>query len=294
MNDLQAHLKDCASLVDSSLQARLVTPADGEAVLYEAMRYSLFAGGKRLRPVLCLTVADAIGVSRRSVLPAACALEMIHTYSLIHDDLPAMDNDDFRRGKPTSHKVFGDAIALLAGDALLTQAFNVLLDTDAAPECVISMQRELTRAAGPLGMVGGQVGDMNASTWPVPQSTLTSIHARKTGALLSASARLPVLAAGGNPAVLAAVSAYAQNIGLAFQIQDDILDVTGDERVLGKATGADADRGKATFPRLLGIERSSALVHELTEAAIAAIAGIPGLDDQMLGSLARYLGHRDR
>jgi len=291
--NLQAHLRDCAQLVDSSLRALAVTPAGGEPVLYEAMRYSLFAGGKRLRPALCLTVADAIGVSRESVLPAACALEMIHTYSLIHDDLPAMDNDDFRRGKPTSHKVFGDAIALLAGDALLTEAFNVLLECTAEPECVIRMQRELTRAAGPLGMVGGQVGDMNASTWPVSQDTLTSIHARKTGALLSAAARLPVLAAGGNAVLLAAVSAYAQKVGLAFQIQDDILDVTGDERILGKATGADAAQGKATFPRLLGVERSAALVSGLTDEAIAAIAGIKGLDDQVLVSLARYLGRRN-
>lgn len=260
--------------------------------LAEAMRYSLMAGGKRLRPVLCLTFADA--VSKQSSTSAiaedsACALEYIHTYSLIHDDLPAMDNDDLRRGRPTSHKVFGEALAILAGDALLTEAFTLVAS---GPELIrVTLCRELAVAAGAAGMVGGQVLDI-AEDRPAQMDYLTRLHGMKTGALLRASCRMGVLAGGGSAEDVKRADAYGEAVGLAFQIADDILDVTGDPKLMGKPVGADAAAGRYTYPAVIGLEASWMLAERMVADAVAAVEPIEGKGGP-LAVLARYMVERN-
>lgn len=294
MEDFQAYWQVAVSRVDQALDRYMPAADLVEERLHEAMRYSVFAGGKRLRPLLCLTVAQACGLSEEALLPAACALEMVHTYSLIHDDLPAMDDDDYRRGKLTNHKVFGEATALLAGDALLTCAFETLLASDVPASSLVLMVKELAQASGAAGMIGGQMGDMAAEGRAVTRTELESIHARKTGALLLASARIPVIAAGCDDVTTRAVTAYAKAIGLAFQIQDDVLDVSGDPVKMGKSVGADVSHDKATFPSLIGLTASRELIHELTEQAVEVIVRAPRIQSERLVQLAEYLRSRDR
>jgi geranylgeranyl diphosphate synthase type II len=272
---LNEYLDGRKSMVDQALQQFLPVGADDPAVIFEAVRYSVLAGGKRLRPILCLAAADAAGGKAESVLPAACAMEMIHTYSLIHDDLPAMDNDDYRRGKPTSHKVFGEGVAILAGDALLTEAFRLLGDRERMPEIpperALKVVCEVAEAAGFFGMVGGQVMDLLAEGKKADLQYLYAIHRRKTGVLILVSLRAGAILAGAGEPALAALSDYGRRIGLAFQITDDILNVEGDPSLLGKGTGSDAARGKVTFPGLIGIEASRVRAGELIQEALVSL-----------------------
>ena len=262
--------------------------------LRAAMEYSLLAGGKRLRPVLCLTTAGMFGVKPEHVLPFACGLEMIHTYSLIHDDLPCMDNDDLRRGRPTCHKAFDEATALLAGDALLTDAFwfmtgaGVFLSSDR----VLAAVREAAAAAGGQGMAGGQMLDLENVDKAPNLETLQGINILKTGALLRASCTTGALLGGADEHALAAVAAYGSHLGLAFQIVDDILDVVGDAKTLGKNPGNDAAQGKMTYPALLGLDESRKRAEEDSDAAVRALGGFAGPEADFLSGLARELVHR--
>jgi len=272
--DLAAYLKERKQWVDEAIDRYLPGEEQSPEDLFKAMRYSLFAGGKRIRPILCLAAAEAVSQTGHpgSLLPVACALEYIHTYSLIHDDLPAMDNDDYRRGNPTSHKVFGEALAILAGDALLTEAFQLMTGRDlqagTAPEVLLRVVQEIATAAGAFGMVGGQVDDVQAEGKPGDLDTLHRIHTRKTGAMIVVSLRAGALLAGGTEQELSALTNYGHRIGLVFQIADDILNVAGDRTLLGKDTGSDAVRGKMTFPLLLGLETSRQKALSLVEEAV--------------------------
>ena len=292
---LNEYLNGRKALVDQALQAFLPGEGKDPAIIFEAVRYSIFAGGKRLRPILCLAAADAAGGKTDSVLTAACALEMIHTYSLIHDDLPAMDNDDYRRGKPTSHKVFGEGVAILAGDALLTEAFRLLGDREqmpgVPPERALKVVCEIAEAAGFFGMVGGQVMDLLAEGKKPDLQNLLAIHRRKTGALILVSLRTGAILAGAGEAALAALSDYGTRIGLAFQITDDILNVEGDPSLLGKGTGSDAARGKVTFPALIGVEASRVRAEELIREALVSLESF---DDRAapLRAIARHILER--
>ena len=257
--------------------------------LYESMRYSLLAGGKRLRPVLTQAFCELCGGDPKDALPFGAAVEMIHTYSLIHDDLPSMDNDDFRRGKPTNHKIYGEALAILAGDGLLTHAFRRLTLADLPAERVLQAVSVLSACAGEDGMVGGQVLDMAAEERECTAQEVYDIQSRKTGALISAACQLGVIAAGGTQEQVQAAISYAEALGLAFQIQDDILDVVGDATRLGKATGMDGN--KNTFVRIYGIEACKNMVRQETEKAIAALSIFPNAE--FLISLAHELVDRD-
>ena len=272
---LEEYLEKQRSAIEAELD-RLTPPADERPqTLHRAMRHSLMAGGKRLRPILFCAAAEAVGRTEGTLTPA-CSLEFIHTYSLIHDDLPALDNDDFRRGLPTCHKVFGEATAILAGDALLTRAFQVLAETEDAPASVrIAMIRELAAAAGTVdGMIGGQVEDLEAEGRPVEEARLDYIHRSKTGALIRASVRMGGMFAEASNEQLDSLSAYGSAIGAAFQIVDDILDVEGTTESLGKTAGKDAEQQKATFPALYGLERSKELAAEQLSVALTAIASL--------------------
>ena len=259
--------------------------------LYESMRYSLLAGGKRIRPVLTLEFARLAGLADwKTALPMACALELVHTYSLIHDDLPCMDDDDLRRGRPTNHKVYGEATAILAGDGLLTAAFQVLAGASLPAERVVEAVACLSREAGPEGMVGGQALDMAGEGRALTRKELERLQSLKTGALISAAAELGCIAAGGTAEQRAAVRTYAQCLGRAFQIQDDILDVTGTAEELGKPAGSDQVNEKSTFVTALGLEESHALVHRLTDQAEAALEGFD--QPEFLIQLAQSLAQR--
>jgi len=255
--NLKEYLVRQQQLVDAELD-RLVPPeATAPATIHRAMRYSLFAGGKRIRPILCLEAARTICDECKGAVSAACALELIHTYSLIHDDLPALDNDDYRRGKLTNHKVFGEAIAVLAGDALLTLAFEVLAKLQAPYDRRTRMLAELATASGTVGgMIGGQVADLEGEGKSPDAGLLESIHRAKTGALLRSSLRLGAIFAGAQEDAYAALSCYGEHVGLAFQIVDDILDVEESSAALGKTAGKDAQQHKITFPAVYGLERS--------------------------------------
>lgn len=256
--------------------------------LAKAMRYSLLAGGKRLRPVLCLSCARLCGQEEEDALPFAGALECIHTYSLIHDDLPAMDNDDLRRGKPTSHKVFGEAAAILAGDALLTEAFVLAAAAPLPARRIVPALAELARSAGAEGMVGGQMLDMEyTGLTRVSLEELAGMHALKTGALIRASCLCGGLLAGAGPQEITALARYGAALGAAFQIVDDILDVTGTEEQLGKRVGSDAARGKPTYPSLLGLERSREQALEQAERARGALSSFHGPEAEFLRNLAQ-------
>ena len=292
--DAESYLRAAAALVEGYLDRVLPAPGGHIPRLAEAVRYSALGGGKRLRPALALGAAEACGGARELALPVAAAVEMIHAYSLIHDDLPAMDDDDFRRGRPTSHKVFGEALAILAGDALLTQAFEVLAaDGAVPPERRVAIVREIAAAGGPAGLVGGQVADIEAEGRDLALPELEFIHARKTGALILASVRGGAIAAGATPARLDALSEYARRVGLCFQIVDDLLDVEGDPAATGKGTGRDSTKRKATFPAVFGLEASRQRAAELVEEALAALAAC-GDEAEALRALARFVGRRDR
>lgn len=270
-------------------------PGDGRCPerLAAAMRYSLMAGGKRLRPLLTLWAADACGAADGVAMPAAVALEMIHTYSLIHDDLPAMDDDDLRRGRPTCHKAFDEATAILAGDGLLTLAFEVVARHQRPRECAGDCIAILAEAAGPKGMVGGQMADLAAETRDdATLDELEAIHRRKTGALLSAALRMGATVAGAGDREKAALADYGRNVGLAFQVVDDLLDATGDEAKMGKRVGKDSGLGKWTYPGLMGIEASRAYARELTASAIESLAVFEGRADR-LRALAHQIVERD-
>lgn len=295
--DLNAYIKEKKLRIDEAIDRYLPGEEESPGELFKAMRYSLFAGGKRIRPILCLAAAEAVGTSVSSdcLLPVACALEYIHTYSLIHDDLPAMDNDDYRRGKPTSHKVFGDALAILAGDALLTEAFELMTRTDfhtgLAPEILLRVIREIAAAAGAFGMVGGQVEDLRAEGKPGNLDTLNRIHNRKTGAMIVVSLRAGAILSGGSEQAVSALTDYGHKIGLVFQIADDILNVEGDRTVLGKSTGSDASRGKMTFPLLMGLEPSRQKAFALVEEALRDLGGFDNRATP-LRLMARYFVER--
>ena len=257
------------------------------------MRYSLFAGGKRLRPILCLAAAEACGGLAKSALPLACALECIHTYSLIHDDLPSMDNDDFRRGRATCHKVFGDGIAVLAGDALLTIAFEFAAEAEAWPRYDLrAIFREISVAAGSRRLIAGQVADLEGEGKRISRSQLRYIHENKTAALLTTSVRLGAMSANATPPHLCAISEFGRALGLAFQVIDDILDVTQTSEKLGKSAGKDVAAHKATYPSVLGLEKSRAEAGRLTRRAHAALRPL-GKKAETLRALATYLLERE-
>lgn len=258
--------------------------------LFEAMRYSLLAGGKRLRMILCMEFCRICGGDVAKVMPFAGAVEMVHTYSLIHDDLPCMDNDDFRRGKPTNHKVYGQALAVLAGDALLTAAFTHLTTAELPAKQIVQAVGILAECAGERGMVGGQVLDMASEQRQLTKQEVLEIQTRKTGCLISAACCLGVTGAGGSTAQIDSAAYYANMLGLAFQIQDDILDVVGDDIKLGKATGVDG--GKNTFVRLYGLDTCRRMVEQYTEQATGALDSF-GEEAVFLRQLAGYLARRD-
>ena len=292
--DLKAYLERATAEVNAALDRSLPKPTAKPATLHRAMRYSLFAGGKRLRPALCLAAAEACGGDWTEAMPLACAVECIHTYSLIHDDLPAMDDDDFRRGKPTNHKVFGEGIAVLAGDALLTQAFEIATRANAWPRYSHrDLVYEIAEAAGSLQLVGGQVADLEGEGKPVSTAQLRYIHERKTSALLRCAVRLGAMSANCTPRQLEAVSAFGYQVGLAFQVIDDILDVTQTSEQLGKTAGKDTAAQKATYPAIIGLEKSRQVASRLTAKAFAALEPFRGRA-VALESLAGYLLKRDR
>ncbi len=270
--DLASYLTGCAKEVDRALDQLLPRASAKPATIHRAMRYSLFAGGKRMRPVLCLAAAEACGGRRADALPAACAVECVHTYSLVHDDLPCMDDDDLRRGRPTSHRVFGEGVAVLAGDALLTRAFEILAGAQpAARHPVAAMIRELAVASGSRQLIAGQVADLEGESRPATRAQLRFIHERKTAAMIEASLRLGGMSANATPARLAALTDFGRSLGLAFQVIDDILDVTQTSEKLGKSAGKDAAAEKATYPAVMGIEASRREARRLTEAATRAL-----------------------
>lgn len=285
----ETQLKQDQSAVEAALHARFQDSAR-YADLTEAMEYSLLAGGKRIRPVLTLECCRLCGGDPEEALDFACGVEMVHTYSLIHDDLPAMDDDDLRRGRPTNHKVYGEATAILAGDGLLTAAFQALAEAGLPAERVVEAVACLAKEAGPEGMVGGQALDMAGEGRALTRKELERLQSLKTGALISAAAELGCIAAGGTAEQRAAVRTYAQCLGRAFQIQDDILDVTGTAEELGKPTGSDRVNEKSTFVTALGLEGSHALVHRLTDQAEAALEGFD--QPEFLIQLAQSLAQR--
>ena len=287
--NFKAEWKKRADLVEEGLLRELKKVPAYDETLEKAMEYSLMAGGKRLRPVLLMAAADAVGKDGAAFLTTGCAIEMIHTYSLIHDDLPAMDNDDYRRGKPTNHKVFGDGIAVLAGDALLTLAFEVMLRQEgAAPETLVTVVSEMSRAAGPYGMVGGQVLDLEGEGRRLDLAALRKIHMGKTGALFCAAIRSGAILAGAKEEELAALTLYAERFGLAFQITDDILDITGDEAAIGKPVGSDVRNEKATYVTLTSLEEAKKLAEDAVNEAVAAL-DIFGERAAFLRDLALFL-----
>ena len=287
--NFKAEWKKRADLVEEGLLRELKKVPAYDETLEKAMEYSLMAGGKRLRPVLLMAAVDAVGKDGAAFLTTGCAIEMIHTYSLIHDDLPAMDNDDYRRGKPTNHKVFGDGIAVLAGDALLTLAFEVMLRQEgAAPETLVTVVSEMSRAAGPYGMVGGQVLDIEGEGRRLDLTALRKIHMGKTGALFCAAIRSGAILAGAKEEELAALTLYAERFGLAFQITDDILDVTGDEAAIGKPVGSDVRNEKATYVTLTSLEEAKKLAEDAVDEAVAAL-DIFGERAAFLRDLALFL-----
>jgi geranylgeranyl diphosphate synthase type II len=293
--DIRQYLERKRQEVDGYLQSVIPSVETMPTTLHESMRYSLFAGGKRVRPILAIAAAEAVGEANESVLPVAASLELIHTYSLIHDDLPSMDNDDFRRGKPTNHKVYGEAMAILAGDALLTMAFELCTAAHAEHDLEAARQvrliRELAVGAGNVGMVGGQVLDIQAENQDIDLATLQSIHKHKTGMLIRAAVRMGAIAGGATDAQIDELTVYAENIGLAFQIADDVLNVTGTREELGKNPNTDAQRGKKTYPTFYGIEGAKQLAEECVNRAESRLVSF-GAKADPLRELARYITSR--
>ncbi|HTH47193.1 MAG TPA: farnesyl diphosphate synthase [Candidatus Limnocylindria bacterium] len=292
--DLSVWVASRSKTVDASLDRFLPKATAKPATIHKAMRYSLFAGGKRMRPALVLAAAEACGGEQGAALPLACAVECIHTYSLIHDDLPGMDNDDFRRGKPTNHKVFGEGIAVLAGDALLTQAFEITALAKGWPRYSHrDLVLEVAKASGSLQLIAGQVADLEGEGKELSVPQLRYIHERKTSALLCCSVRLGGMSANCTPVQLQALTDFGYHVGLAFQVIDDILDVTQTSETLGKTAGKDVAAQKATYPRLVGLEKSKKIAAQLTQKAYAALKPFKGRA-VALEALARYLLERDR
>ena len=289
--DIKSYLKEKRELIDSYLESYFSIPSE-PFVLHEAMRYSLFAGGKRIRPILALASYEACGGNPKDIVPYATALELIHTYSLIHDDLPSMDNDDLRRGKPTNHKVFGEAMAILAGDALLTEAFLMLSNnphsSSLKPSNLIKIIREVSLSSGVHGMVGGQALDIFSENIEPDKDTLNFIHLHKTAALITASVRMGAILANIKEKKLKALTEYGTGIGLAFQIIDDILDIEGNAEELGKTAGSDIKMKKMTYPALCGTEKSRQKAKDLLSDAIDSLKIFSSEADQ-LRKIARYL-----
>ncbi len=293
--DIKEYLEQKREAVDGYLLSIIPAADTPPTTLHESMRYSLFAGGKRVRPILAIAAAEAIGDAGAAILPIASSLELIHTYSLIHDDLPAMDNDDFRRGKPTNHKIYGDAMAILAGDALLTMAFELCSQPEAMdgldPARQVRLIHELSVGSGNRGMVGGQVLDIQAENKDIDLATLQSIHKHKTGMLIRAAVRMGALTAGATPRQLENMTAYAEDIGLAFQIADDVLNVTGTREELGKNPNTDAQRGKKTYPTFYGVEGAKQLADGCVSRAVSRLSDF-GPSADPLRELARYITSR--
>ncbi|HIL25838.1 MAG TPA: polyprenyl synthetase family protein [Nitrospinaceae bacterium] len=269
------YLSQGKEYIDAAICGYLPNENTFPASIHKSMLYSILAGGKRLRPVLLIAAAEAVGGNRQDILPFAVATEYIHTYTLIHDDLPALDDDDLRRGKPTNHKVFGEAIAVLAGDALLTQAFYLMTDSSLMssipPEKILQAAHDMTDAIGTSGMIGGQVVDIESEGKPISSETLEYIHVHKTGCLIKACIRAGAILSQSKLDQLEALSNYGGQIGLAFQIVDDILDITADQSQLGKDIGSDVDKKKATYPALYGLDKSKKKADELVEEGIACL-----------------------
>ncbi len=291
--DFLAEFEAKINLVNQSLQKYFVKQDNHQATIYNAMEYSLFSGGKRIRPVLCIACAELFG-NQEDALPFACALEMIHTYSLVHDDLPCMDDDDLRRGKPTSHIVFGEAMAVLAGDSLLTLAFDTTLRHSAvAPALTLEGMKILSESAGTEGMIGGQVIDLESEGKAIDSVTLMSMHIHKTGALIMAAAKMGALIGGGTKEDVLNMEKFARYLGVAFQIKDDILDVESTTDVLGKPVGSDSENEKTTFVTLYGLEQSKKMLEDYTNNAIDVLAEY-GEKADFLRGLADFLLRRDR
>jgi geranylgeranyl diphosphate synthase type II len=294
--EFKKYLREQCAIVEQALTRYMLREEGPLADHIKAMRYSLFAGGKRIRPILALAAAEALHAETDPLLPVACALECIHTYSLIHDDLPAMDNDDLRRGKPTCHVVFGEAAAILAGDGLLSFAFELLSHPDArqsiSPEDQLRMIRLIAHAIGPVGMVGGQSLDLAAEGQTIPFEQLRLIHGYKTGALITASVQAGAIFGRGDEKQFAALSRYGIQIGLAFQIVDDLLDVEGSTEDLGKTAGADAQRNKATYPAFFGVAKTKIMAKEAVDEAVAALE-VFDAQAEPLRALARYIYQRN-
>lgn len=291
--DLKEYLADRAALVDAAMDAYLPEARERPSTIHEAMRYAVFAGGKRLRPVLCLAAAEACGGATADALAPACAVELMHTYSLVHDDLPAMDDDDLRRGRPTCHKVYGEGIAVLCGDALLTESFLVLSQTPVTVRYhTRDHVRELALTGGSRQLIGGQVMDLEGEGRKLTKRELIRIHEAKTAALLTASLRLGAMTANATPAKLAALTSFGHHLGLAFQVIDDILDVTQSTEILGKTAGKDAAVEKSTYPAVIGLAASRKEAARLTKAAMAAIQPL-GKKAARLAQIADYLLRRE-
>lgn len=295
MFDIQHYMKKNRALIDAQLHRYLSIAGQrpAQSKVLEAMAYSVFAGGKRLRPILCLAAAQAVGGQIQDVLPAACAIELLHTYSLIHDDLPCMDNDDYRRGRLTNHKVFGEDIAILAGDALLTLTFEILSsELKHKPDVALQVVKEVAKASGYQGMIGGQVMDLLSEHKKLTKEQIEELHQQKTGALIEVSLKIGALLSNAEPTMVKALCRYGQAFGLSFQITDDILDVVGNSQQMGKRTGRDQAKEKATYPAIFGIETSKTLALEGVATAKAALADLPG-DTAPLEALADYLTQRE-
>lgn len=292
---IETYLDERRALVEKALEKVMPQPSGLAAEVITSMNYSLFAGGKRLRPILCIAGAEAVGGSADDVLPVSCALELIHTYSLIHDDLPAMDNDDFRRRKPTNHKVFGEAVALLAGDGLLTLAFNLMArhgtEGGIGEGALVRAIDLISNAAGYRGMVGGQTVDIAYEGKEPDPAVVQYIHRHKTGALIAASVTSGAILAGGNEEQERSINRYGQQVGLAFQIADDILNIEGDSDIMGKGIGSDKARGKMTYPSVFGITESKRTQGELVDSAIGSLKGFDEKADP-LRTIARYIIRR--
>ena len=296
--DIKTYLKQKKEIVDTALERYFPKVPDFPPSLRQAIRHSLFAGGKRIRPILSIAAFEAAGGKGEGILPLACALEMIHTYSLIHDDLPAIDNDDFRRGKPTCHKVFGEAVAILAGDALLTEAFQLMTNGSVLnlppgkERFVLELVNKVAQAAGISGMVGGQVVDIESEGKEVDLPTLQYIHTHKTGAMILASVQVGARLGGAEGETLKAYVHYGERAGLAFQIADDILDVVGKTEVMGKSAGSDLSKKKATYPALVGVEESKKRARELVHLAVEAL-NLFGPEADPLREIAGFIVARD-
>jgi len=293
--DIEGYLRRQSSIIDQALEMQLARYPGESQTLFQVLRYGVFSGGKRIRPILTIAAAEIFGADAKHILPFACAVELIHAYSLIHDDLPALDNDDLRRGKPTAHKVYGEGMALLGGDALLTEAFRIMSDAQItrylAPELVLDAIRELAQAAGALGLVGGQALDLEAEETDVDLPIVEMIHVRKTGALILASVRIGARLAGASDGNLASLSRYGEYLGLAFQIADDLLDANAGVAVEERAESSRMERKKATYPSVVGLVIARARLAELLQLSLRELDGFE-LRGQPLVAIARYIAGR--